>query len=274
MSSLKPIEKRGFEDLFGMASGYVMDFTNATFSQFFQDTVQVDIYSDKYLIYGDSKAKRLRAYWTIEPDRLVGKVLDELLDIWEYENGSQTANNDRYKKCRAIVSRLIGQSSPKHTESKEEFLEREIDLPDLNKLNLDYQITSILINRLQEIEKGLSAKASLSVIFMCGSVLEGALLGIAIQKPKEFNQSSCSPKDKTGKVREFQDWTLAQLIDVACDIKLIKLDVKKFSHVLRDFRNYIHPYEQSMSGFAPDHQTAGICFQVLKAALSDLSGTR
>lgn len=274
MSNLKPIEKRGFEDLFGMASGYVMDFTNATFAQFFQDTVQVDIYSDEYAINGDSKAKRLRAFWEIESDKLVGKVLNELLDYWEYENDSKAVNSDKYKKCRSAASRLTG-APPRHAESAEEFLERKIDLPDLKKLNLDHQITAILVNRLQEIEKGLNTKASLSVIFMCGSVLEGALLGVAIQKPKEFNQSTCSPKDnKTGKVHKLQEWTLAQLIDVACDIKLIKLDVKKFSHVLRDFRNYIHPYEQSVSGFTPDHQTAGICFQVLKAALSDLSNTR
>lgn len=274
MSNLRPIEKRGFEDLFGMASGYVLDFSNVTFSQFFSDTVQIDIYNNKYAMHGDSKARRLRAFWEIEPDNLVGKVLNELLDIWEYENGSQAVDNDKYKKCRSIASRLTG-VSPKQTASEEEFLERKIDLPDLDKLNLDHQITAILVNRLKEIEKGLNAKASLSVIFMCGSVLEGALLGIAIQKPKEFNQSTCSPKDnKTGKVRKLQEWTLAQLIDVACDIKLIKLDVKKFSHVLRDFRNYIHPYEQSVSGFTPDHQTAGICFQVLKAALSDLSNTR
>jgi len=33
MSSLKTIEKKLFEDLFGMARGYVLDFTNNTFAQ-------------------------------------------------------------------------------------------------------------------------------------------------------------------------------------------------------------------------------------------------
>lgn len=69
-------------------------------------------------------------------------------------------------------------------------------------------------------------------------------------------------------------WSLSQLIDVACDIGIIELDVKKFSHVLRDFRNYIHPYEQMASKFNPNDQTAEICFHVLKAALADLSETR
>jgi len=34
VSSLKAIEKRVFEDLFGMASGYVLDFSNNTFAEF------------------------------------------------------------------------------------------------------------------------------------------------------------------------------------------------------------------------------------------------
>jgi hypothetical protein len=52
---------------------------------------------------------------------------------------------------------------------------------------------------------------------------------------------------------------------------MLGLDVKKFSHALRDFRNYIHPYEQMASRFNPDAHTAQICFQVLRAAISALS---
>ena len=88
-----------------------------------------------------------------------------------------------------------------------------------------------------------------------------------------FN-SLASSKDKAGEVNPLHEWSLAQLIDVASDLKLIKLDVKKFSHALRDFRSYIHPFEQMFSGFTPDPRTAEICFQVLKAALADLSKTR
>jgi hypothetical protein len=45
MSSLKAIEKRVFEDLFGMASGYVLDFSNNTFAEFFRETANIDIYA-------------------------------------------------------------------------------------------------------------------------------------------------------------------------------------------------------------------------------------
>lgn len=273
MSNLKPIEKRGFEDLFDMGSGYVLDFTNATFAQFFQDTVKINIYQKKYEVHGDSKAKRLRAFWEQEPDKKVGQTLNGILDIWEYENAADATTNPVYKKCRLVVARLMGETQ-KQPESRNDFLERKIDLPNLDKLKLDSVVTTILNDRLNEIEKNLKSGASLSAVFMCGSVLEGILLGAAMQNPKSFNQSNCSPKDKAGKVRNLHEWNLAQLIDAACDIELIKLDVKNFSHALRDFRNYIHPYQQMASGFSPDRQTAEICFQVLKAALADLGKTR
>lgn len=43
---------------------------------------------------------------------------------------------------------------------------------------------------------------------------------------------------------------------------------------LRDFRNYIHPYEQVSFRFNPDEHTAKILWQILKAALFQLSEQR
>jgi hypothetical protein len=120
----------------------------------------------------------------------------------------------------------------------------------------------------------MGAKAYLSTIFLCGSVLEAVLLGAAQKEPARFNRASASPRDASGGVKRFHEWTLAQFIDVACEIGLLKPDVKKFSHGLRDFRNYIHPYEQMVSGFTPDEHTAKVCFQVLKAALASIAGER
>ncbi len=69
----------------------------------------------------------------------------------------------------------------------------------------------------------------------------------------------------------FYKWSLSQFIDVSCRLGYLNLDVQKFSHALRDFRNYIHPYQQMESGFAPDRETARICLQVLNAAIVGLS---
>ena len=110
----------------------------------------------------------------------------------------------------------------------------------------------------------------MSVIFLSGSTLEGILLGFAVKYPKKFNQSKCAPKEDD-KIRKFPDWSLANLIDVASDINFIQEDVKKYSHCLRDFRNYIHPYMQMSSQFNPNIETAKISFQVLKAAINELA---
>jgi len=132
-------------------------------------------------------------------------------------------------------------------------------------------VTGVLKQRLEEIKKCLNAKAPLAVIFLCGSTLEGILLGIACARPKEFNQAATSPKDQAGKVKQFQEWTLNDFINVARSLGLVGEDVKKFSHALREFRNYIHPYEQMASQFDPNEHTAKICWQVLQAAITQLS---
>jgi hypothetical protein len=44
-----------------------------------------------------------------------------------------------------------------------------------------------------------------------------------------------------------------------------------FSHSLRDFRNFIHPYQQHLLNFSPDKHTAKISWQVLQAVIDDLS---
>ena len=161
------------------------------------------------------------------------------------------------------------ESSPALNE--DEFLKREFQEVSIESIGLDGTITEVLKLRINEIEKCLSADAPLSVIFLAGSTLEGVLLGVALKYPKEFNQSTSSPKDKDGKVRQYPDWTLSNFIDVAYEVGLLAEDVKKYSHTLRDFRNYIHPYQQMSSRFNPDKHTAKISWQVLKAALFQLS---
>ncbi len=150
---------------------------------------------------------------------------------------------------------------------EEQFLDKEFSDINLEKLGLEYAITEVLKLRLDEIEKCVKSSSSLSVIFLCGSTLEGILLGVASRYPKLFNTSNSTPKRDDGKVKQFHEWTLNSFINVAYENKILKEDVKKFSHALRDFRNYIHPYEQLHSGFNPDIHTAKISLQVLKAAI-------
>jgi hypothetical protein len=155
--------------------------------------------------------------------------------------------------------------------SEEDFLAKEFQDVPLEKIALDGTVTEVLKVRIDEIQKCLAVNAPLAVIFLAGSTLEGVLLGTALKNPQQFNQAKSSPKDKNGKVRQLPDWTLSNLIDTAHEVNLLAEDVKKFSHSLRDFRNYIHPYAQMSSRFNPDIHTAKISWQVLRAALFQLS---
>ena len=274
MSSLTDIEKRYFEKLFDMGGGYVLDFTDATYGEFF-GRYNVDIHGHRYQIFGTSKAKKLRAFWRSEPDSLVSAVLAEMLDSHEAdcELDGKAPQKALLEKARSIVGRLSGQSGSPDAATAEE-LDAEFVVPNIQKLPVDADVVPIVEARLREIRVVLSAGAHLSVIFLCGSVLEAVLLGAARQDAARFNQANATPNTAGGSPRRFYEWSLAQLIDVACEVGVLKLDIKKFSHGLRDFRNYIHPNEQMTSGFTPDEHTAKVCFQVLKAALADLAGER
>jgi len=276
MSSLTDIEKRYFEKLLGMQGGVVLDYSDARFGELFK-RFNVDIHSGKYQTYGTSKAKKMRAFWECEPDSLVGKVLSEMLASYEADCQLNKKEVDTaiLEKSQGIVSRLSGKLPPaKPIQTDDDFLTREFAIPNIQKLPIEQQAIPIIESRLAEARKVLGAGAYLSVIFLCGSVLEGVLLGAAQKEPARFNRAASSPKERDGNVKHFQDWSLAQFIDVACEVGLLKPDVKKFSHGLRDFRNYIHPYEQMSSGFTPDEHTAKVCFQVLKAALASVAGER
>lgn len=154
--------------------------------------------------------------------------------------------------------------------TEDEFLKIEFsDIP-VVELGLEGTVSDVLECRIKEIEKCYMADAPLATILLAGSTLEGILLGVATKHPKQFNTANASPKDKNGKVKPFQEWPLSSFINVARELGLIQVDTHKFSHALRDFRNYIHPYEQMASGFAPRRQTAKICLQVLKAAIHEI----
>lgn len=276
MSSLNDVEKRYFEKLLGMQSGYVLDYSDATFGEFF-NRHGINIHGQKYHTYGTSKAKKMRAFWEQEPDLLVGAVLGEMLDAYEADCSLNSRNAEMVvlEKARGIVARLSGISVPsKPTKTVDDFLHNEFTIPNIRKLPIEAMAVPIIENRLNEARTAMGAGAYLSTIFLCGSVLEAVLLGAAQNEPARFNCASASPKTTDGSVKRFHEWSLAQFIDVACEAGLLKPDVKKFSHGLRDFRNYIHPYEQMVSGFSPDEHTAKVCFQVLKAALASVAGER
>lgn len=186
-------------------------------------------------------------------------------DKWKIVRQGAEINFRRLEKVE-IDEPMTGNNG----EAEEEFLRREFTNVSVAKIGLEGTVSQILEQRIKEIEKCFFSKAYLAVILIAGSTLEGVLLGVANNHPRLFNSAKASPKDGAGKVEQFHDWSLSAFIDVAHELGLVQYDTQKFSHTLRDFRNYIHPFRQMSSGFTPTEHTAKLCLQVLKAAIHEL----
>lgn len=208
------------------------------------------------------------------PANFVGRVneLDALVvefnhylafDKWRLERDGAEL---RFKK----LDKIEIQEPPAPKQEEDAFLSREFKNVTFSGLGLEPTVVGVLEQRLKEIERCYTSRSPLAVILLAGSTLEGVLLGLATSYPKAFNSSSAAPKHADGKVKRFQDWSLSSFIDVARDLRLVEHDTHKFSHSRRDFRNYIHPFEQMASGFSPREHTAKICLQVLRAAAEEL----
>lgn len=274
MSSLQFVEKQHFEKIFEMETGYLLDFSNASLQDFMND-FKIDLSSHKYDKYGSSKAKRFRAFWEIEEDNIVADVLQALLNLAKSIRKLETKDIELAQKYINILKGdNVTQDIIKKEFTENDFLKQEFSKIDISLLNLDYGFEKIITQRINEIELSLNSGASLSVIFLCGSTLEGLLLNEASKNPQKFNSSKSAPKNSDGKVKMLHEWTLNSLIDVSYEVGIIKLDIKKFSHTLKDFRNYIHPRQQASQNFIPDKHTAKICWQVLKATIANLIGQR
>ena len=105
MSDLTAIEKRKIERALAMGSGYVLNFSNRTFAEFFLDGFGIDIYNTKYDYGSGSKANRMRAFWEHESNYSVGRALDLLFTEWNEFRG-YGAPDEPPEECLRIVRRL------------------------------------------------------------------------------------------------------------------------------------------------------------------------
>jgi len=93
MNRLTHIEKQKLERELGMASGYVLSFSNRTFEEFFREVVGVQIFDQRFALGSGSKANRMRAFWQVATDEQVTRLLEGLRDGWElYAGGERPAS--------------------------------------------------------------------------------------------------------------------------------------------------------------------------------------
>ena len=128
MSSLTDREKARLEKLFVMGGGYVLHFSDSTIATFFYDVVGIDIHDEKYCGKGTSKAKKLREFWRLENDYIVGQITEAMIEESEEklfaspgffsDSSLETENKQLVEDCKAIVTRLLsGQVNLDHLKS-------------------------------------------------------------------------------------------------------------------------------------------------------------
>jgi len=116
MSDLTTKERRKLETFFEMSGGYFLDFSNNSLAQFIAESVDIELYSDKYKIGSGSKANRMRAIWDLESNQLVGKLIREIIEddddkhlLYPY---SKNRNQELKSHCLQIAMRLENTSFP------------------------------------------------------------------------------------------------------------------------------------------------------------------
>jgi hypothetical protein len=111
MPKIRPIDKTTIDQIFGMEGGYVLDFSDRTFAEFFADELNVDINDDAYYADGSSKAKRLRYFLKQADTDLAVRTLRAL---WEYretrrqQRGADETVTNAQGRLLDIIERLTG----------------------------------------------------------------------------------------------------------------------------------------------------------------------
>lgn len=204
-------------------------------------------------------------------------LLDELLEL--FNKHLQYDDWNVYIEGKNVLFRKVNfdlhQSFKPDVQAKntaEDFLKVKISNLNISKLPIESCLHPIIETRMKEIDKCIENQVPLGCIFLCGSVLEGLLSAIAMKSSAEFNSAKASPKEKdSSKVKSFDKWTLENYIAVAYELGYIKEDVKRFSHEVQNFRNYIHPYQQYSQKFNPTIDTAQLCAHVVKMAINQIA---
>jgi hypothetical protein len=177
MSDLSSIEKLKLEKMLEMGGGYVLDFSNRTFREFFIENLGLNIFHTKYDYASGSKANRLRAFWNIEENVSVGKTILGLLEHWKWlkESNNQTitlSEDNLYLECLKIAERLI-QNKPGVSQIQLEIelrKKKEQEASKEHQLNLLLQMFEVLAKSTDPQKRGFLLQDLLNRLFVLNEI--------------------------------------------------------------------------------------------------------
>lgn len=106
MGNIGSIDMMFLDDVFEMGGGYVLNFSDRTFSEFFREELQINIDAPAYARNGGSKAKRLRYFLQTSDKPTVARVLKAL---WAYRDAMQQRSGqaDEVRNAQGSFQSLI-----------------------------------------------------------------------------------------------------------------------------------------------------------------------
>ena len=113
MSDINTIDLLLIDDLFERKNepGYVLDFSNQTFAQFFASQLHVDINAPEYAVNGSSKGKRFRCFLQGTTN---AKAVQTLRALWDYREAKRMRARqeedvpDAHARLLDLIQRLEG----------------------------------------------------------------------------------------------------------------------------------------------------------------------
>lgn len=143
---------------------------------------------------------------------------------------------------------------------------------DFSELNLENEMKKILENRFKESRLCIESGAYFAASILISSIIEGLLFSILNRYISQANQSKVVPRNQMNQQpKKLKDWTLRNMIEVAHDIGFIGIDAKKYTNVLIELRNFIHPREHMKhSDFNPDLDSCKMALSVVITITNDL----
>ena len=238
MASLTFEEEQYIAELFDIASGWVLDFSNATFESFFGKNLNVNIYDEEFTKYGDSKGKRLKAFLEIEDDNMVALALKYLVEYYENrENLQKPEKVKALKVCKSAITRLTSQTS-----FQQELLGKKIE-------GLPY-----IQQQTERMYKSLSDNDSALAIGTAKELVESCCKTILNEENKTFNGNVELPKlvKETLKALQLTSEDIPEQAKALKNIKVLLNNLSSIIHQINELRN------QYGTGHGDDGNTKGL----------------
>ena len=160
------------------------------------------------------------------------------------------------KSLKRLLSSLETEKAIELSGSSHSLVATSDAAPSFATIAADAEMQKLLINRWNECVSCVGYRLPLAATVMLGGLIEALLVarinGLADQSP--VYKAMTAPKDKAGKTLVLREWGLSNYIDVANELGWISDTYKDVGAILRDYRNYIHPYKeyQHKKSISPD----------------------